>query len=125
MKIQTLYGRRSNETASLRLTLDPECLYAINVQPGGIIDKLSCRVRDRWPLLYIAIISLLLLFLSATIHRESDTLPVIIVTVILSFFFNVTYEACVALCIIGLSAVGVCFSVIFLGSVIEHGIVAR
>ncbi|XP_014487837.1 PREDICTED: GPI inositol-deacylase [Dinoponera quadriceps] len=124
IKIQTLYGR-TNETASLRLTLDPECLYAINVQPGGIIDKISCRVRDRWPLLYIAIVSLLLLFLSARIHRESDTLPAIIVTVVLSFVFNVTYETCIALCIIGISAIGVCFSVIFLGSVIEHGIVAR
>ncbi|EFN88696.1 GPI inositol-deacylase, partial [Harpegnathos saltator] len=124
MKIQTLYGR-PNETASLRLTLDPECLYAIKVRPGGIIDKISCRVRDRWPLLYIAIISLLLLFLSARVHRESDTLPVIIVTVVLSFIFNVTFETCVALCIIGLSAAYVCFSVIFLGSIIKHGILTK
>lgn len=124
MKIQTLYGRL-NETASLKLTLDPECIYAIHVQPGGIIDKISCRVRDRWPLLYIAIISLLLLFLSARIHIESNTMPVIIITVILSFYLNIIYELCVALCIISLSAIGVCFSIIFLGSVIEHGIVAR
>lgn len=123
MKMQTLYGR-SNDTASLRMTLEPECVYMINVQPGGIIDKISCRIRDRWPLLYMAIISLLLLFISIRIHYDSDTLPTIIITVILSFIFNVTYETCIALCIIGISAIGVCLSVIFLGSV-AHGIAVR
>ncbi|XP_032663634.1 GPI inositol-deacylase [Odontomachus brunneus] len=124
MKIQTPY-EHPNQTARLRLTLDPECLYEIYVQPGGIIDKISCRVRDRWPLLYIVIISLLLLFLSARIHLDSDIMTVIIVTIMLSFYLNIIYETYVALCIIGLSAIGVCFAIIFLGSVIEHGIVAR
>ncbi|KAG5343165.1 PGAP1 deacylase, partial [Acromyrmex heyeri] len=123
MKMQTLYGR-SNDTASLRVTLEPECIYMINIQPGGIIDKISCRVRDRWPLLYTTIISLLLLIVSLRVHYNSDVLPTIIITIILSFVFNVTYETCIALCIIGISAVGVCFSVIFLGSV-AHGIAVR
>lgn len=109
--MQTLYRRR-NETASLRLTLDPECSYAINIQPSGIIDKISCRIWDRWPLLYLAIISLLLLFVSIRIH-SSDMLPTVIVTIVLSFFFNVTYEACIALCIISISAIAVCCCVIF------------
>ncbi|KAL6433868.1 hypothetical protein ACFW04_005829 [Cataglyphis niger] len=122
IKMQTLYGRR-NETASLRLTLDPECSYAINIQPGGIIDKISCRIRDRWPLLYLTIISLLLLFVSIRI-RSSDMLPTVIVTIILSFIFNVTYEACIALCIISISAIAVCCCVIFLGSV-AHGIAVK
>lgn len=123
MKMQTLYGR-TNETANLRLTLDPECFYAINIQPGGIIDKISCRVRDRWPLLYMTIVSLLLLFIAVRTHRDSDILPTIVVTAILSVIFNVTYETCIALCIIGISAIGVCCSVIFLGSV-AHGIAVR
>ncbi|XP_070530047.1 GPI inositol-deacylase-like isoform X2 [Cardiocondyla obscurior] len=123
LKIQTLY-RRYNDTASLRLTLEPECIYTVNIQPGGIIDKISCRIRDRWPLLYMAIISLLLLFVSMRIHYNSDTLPTIAVTIILSFVFNVTYEMCIALCIIGISAIGVCCSVVFLGSV-AHGIAVR
>lgn len=123
MKMQTLYGH-FNDTASLRVTLEPECIYMINIQPGGIIDKISCRVRDRWPLLYTAIISLLLLFVSLRIHYSSDMLPTIIITIILSFVFNVTYETCIALCIIGISAIGVCCSVIFLGSV-AHGIAVR
>lgn len=121
MKMQTLYGR-FNDTANLRVTLEPECIYMINIQPGGIIDKISCRIRDRWPLLYIAIISLLLLFISMRVHY--DTLPTIIITIILSFVFNITYEICIALCIIGISAIGVCCSVIFLGSV-AHGIAVR
>lgn len=123
MKMQTLYGR-FNDTASLRITLEPECIYKINIQPGGIVDKVSCRIRDRWPLLYMAIISLLLLFISLRIHYDSDTLPTIITTIILSFVFNVTYETCIALCIIGISAIGICCSVIFLGS-IAHGIAVR
>lgn len=121
--MQTLYGR-SNDTANLRVTLEPECIYMINIQPGGIIDKISCRIRDRWPLLYITIISLLLLFISMRIHYDSDTQPIIIITIILSFVFNITYETCIALCIIGISAIGVCCSVIFLGSV-AHGIAVR
>jgi len=123
MKMQTLYGR-SNDTASLRMTLEPKCIYMINIQPGGIIDKISCRIRDRWSLLYIVIISLLLLFISIRIHYDSDILPTIVITIILSFVFNVTYETCIALCIIGISAIGVCCSVIFLGSVV-HGIAVR
>ncbi|XP_071570586.1 GPI inositol-deacylase isoform X2 [Temnothorax nylanderi] len=123
MKMQTLYGR-SNDTASLRVTLEPECTYMINIQPGGIVDKVSCRIRDRWPLLYMAVMSLLLLFVSRKIHYGSDTLPTIVITIMLSFFFNVTYETCIALCIIGVSAIGVCCSVIFLGSV-THGIAVR
>jgi hypothetical protein len=123
MKIQTLYGRR-NETASLRITLDPSCIYAINIQSAGIIDKISCRIRDRWPLLYITITSLLILLVSIRLHNGSDTLPTIVVTIILSFIFKTTYEICIALCIIGMSAIGVCCSVIFLGS-IAHGITVR
>lgn len=123
MKLQTLYGRR-NETASLRITLDPTCIYGINIQAAGIVDKISCRIRDRWPLLYIAIISLLVLFVSVRMHDASDTLPTIAVTIVLSFIFKVTYEICVALCIIGISAAGVTCSIIFFGSV-AHGIAAR
>lgn len=123
MKMQTLYGR-FNDIASLRVTLDPECVYAINIQPGGIIDKISCRIRDRWPLLYMAVISLLLLFVSMRIHYDSDVLPTIAVTIILSFVFNVIYEICIAFCVISISAIGVCCSVIFLGSV-AHGIAVR
>ncbi|EZA56408.1 hypothetical protein DMN91_009837 [Ooceraea biroi] len=123
MKMQTLYGRR-NETAILRLTLDPTCIYGINIQPAGPVDKISCRIRDRWPLLYITIISLLILFVSLRLHSGSDTLPTVAVTIILSFVFRVTYETCIALCIIGVSAIGVCCSVIFLGSV-AHGVAVR
>ncbi|KYN04079.1 GPI inositol-deacylase, partial [Cyphomyrmex costatus] len=123
MKMQTLYGR-TNATASLKMTLEPECIYMINIQPGGIIDKISCRIRDRWPLLYTAVISLLLLFLSIRIYYKSEMLLMIIITIILSFIFNVAYETCIALCIIGGSAIGVCCSVIFLGS-IAHGIAIR
>lgn len=122
IKMQTLYGRR-NETANLRVTLDPECSYAINIQPGGIIDKISCRIRDRWPLLYITIISLLLLFISMRVH-STDKLQAVIITIILSFIFNITYEACIALCIISISAIVVCCCVIFLGSV-AHGIAVK
>lgn len=121
--MQTLYTHL-NETASLRLTLDPVCFYKINIQLGGIIDKVSCRVRDRWPLVYITIVSLILFIISIRVYPGPDTLPAIIVTIILSFLFNVTYETCIALCIIGISAISVCCSVIFLGSV-AHGIAIR
>ncbi|KAL6261826.1 hypothetical protein P5V15_006911 [Pogonomyrmex californicus] len=118
MKIQTLYGR-PNEIASLRITLEPECIYMINIQPGGIIDKISCRIRDRWPLLYLTVISLLLLFVSIRINY-SDILPMIFVTMILSYVFNVMYETGIAFCIIAISAISVCFSVVFLGSVVQR-----
>lgn len=124
MKIQTLYGR-IDETANLRLTLDPECLYAISAQPGGIVDNISCRVRDRWPLLYIVITSLLLLLLSARIYRLPDFRPTIIVTVALSFTYNVIYEVCVALFIICLLAISVCFFAIFSGSFAKNILLPR
>ncbi|XP_011701617.1 PREDICTED: GPI inositol-deacylase isoform X2 [Wasmannia auropunctata] len=123
MKMQTVC-ERSDDTTSLRVTLDPECIYMISMQPDGIIDKISCRIRDRWPLLYMVIISVLLHLVSIRLQHFSDALPSIVVTIILSFVFNVAYEVCIALCIIIISAIGVCFSVIFLGS-FAHGIAVR
>ncbi|KOC65133.1 GPI inositol-deacylase, partial [Habropoda laboriosa] len=40
MKIQTKY-KYSNVSQNLRITLDPACSYAINIQQGGIIDRIS------------------------------------------------------------------------------------
>lgn len=123
MKMQTP-NRRSDEKANLRLTLDPECSYMIKIQSEGIIDEISCRIRDHWPSLYMAIISLLILLVSIRVHLGSDTVPTIIVTIVLTFLFNVTFEARIAVCIIAIAAVSTCCSVIFFGSV-AHGIAVK
>lgn len=113
MKLQNAREHR-NEMSVLRLTLYPECIYTIKLTSSGIIDRIACRIRDRWPSLYLGIISLILLFVSGRVN-SSDVLPTIIVTIVLSVLFGVIYEICIAVCVISLATIFVCFSVVFLG----------
>ncbi|CAK9833286.1 GPI inositol-deacylase [Anthophora retusa] len=123
MKIQTKY-KYSNISQNLRITLDPACSYAINIQQGGIIDRISCIVRDRWYLLYTTIISLLLLSLSVRINHGLEQTPIIVITVFLSFCYDLMFECLVALAILCVFTIGLCCCVIFLGSV-AHSIAVR
>lgn len=123
MKIQTK-NKYSNISPNLRITLDPACSYVINIQKGGIIDQISCIVRDRWYLLYTTIISLLLLFLSTRINHGHNQTPIIIITIFLSFCYNLIFECLIALAIICVFTIGLCCCIIFFGSV-AHNIAVR
>lgn len=123
MKVQTGY-KYSNVFSKLRITLDPACSYIINIEEGGIIDRISCIVRDRWYLLYTTIISLLLLFLSTRINHGLKQTPIIVITIYLSYCYNLMFECLVALAIVCVFTVGLCCSIIFLGSV-AHSIAVR
>ncbi|XP_034175717.1 GPI inositol-deacylase [Osmia lignaria lignaria] len=123
LKVQTKYDS-SNISASLRITLDPACLYEINIRESGIIDQISCIVRDRWYLLYTTIISLLLVFLSIRINPGHEQIPVILITIFFSFYYNLVLESLVATAILCALTIGVCCSIIFLGSV-AHSIAVR
>ncbi|XP_060811024.1 GPI inositol-deacylase isoform X1 [Bombus pascuorum] len=123
MKVQTGY-KYSNVFPKLRITLDPACSYIINIEEGGIIDRISCIVRDRWYLLYTTIISLLLLFLSTRINHGLEPTPIIVITIYLSYCYNLMFECLVALAIVCIFTIGLCCSIIFLGSV-AHSIAVR
>lgn len=123
MKIQTK-NKNSNISPNLRITLDPACSYVINIQKGGIVDQISCIVRDRWYLLYTTIISLLLLFLSTRINHGHNQTPIIIITIFLSFCYNLMFECLIALAIICVFTIGLCCCIIFFGSV-AHNIAVR
>ncbi|XP_012138951.2 GPI inositol-deacylase isoform X2 [Megachile rotundata] len=123
LKIQTRHDT-SNVSANLRITLDPACLYTINIQESGIIDKISCIVRDRWYLLYTTIISLLLIFLSIKTNHDNEQIPIVLITIFFSFYYNLIFESLVSMAIICVFIIGLCCSVIFLGSV-AHSIAVR
>lgn len=123
MKIQTRY-KYSNILPNLRITLDPACSYVINIQEGGIIDRISCIVRDRWYLLYTTVVSLLLLFLSTRINHGLKQTPIIVITILFSIYYNLIFECLIALAIICVFTIGLCCSIIFLGSV-AHSIAVR
>ncbi|KAK9296931.1 hypothetical protein QLX08_009191 [Tetragonisca angustula] len=123
MKVQIKH-KYSNVSPHLRITLDPACSYIINIQEAGIIDRISCIVRDRWYLLYTTIISLLLLFLSTRINHGLKQTPIIVITVFLSYYYNLMFECLVALAIVCIFTIGLCCSIIFLGSV-AHNIAVR
>ncbi|XP_031831739.1 GPI inositol-deacylase isoform X2 [Nomia melanderi] len=123
MKMQTRY-KYSNDSPYLKLTLDPACSYTIDIQEGSIIDKISCIVRDRWYLLYTTIISLLLIFLSIRINHGRERLPTIVITILLSYYYDLIFECLIALAILCVITIGLCCSIIFLGSV-AHGIAVR
>ncbi|KAF7408574.1 hypothetical protein HZH66_003111 [Vespula vulgaris] len=103
MKVQTHYNYNTNSSAILRMTLEPKCAYKFNIKEGGIIDQISCLVRDRC---------------------DKNMTPSLIVTMALCIYFGLVFESCVALSIICLFAIGTCCSVIFLGS-LAHGIAVR
>ncbi|XP_035717908.1 GPI inositol-deacylase-like isoform X1 [Vespa mandarinia] len=124
MKVQTHYNYDTNVSAILRLTLEQKCAYKFNIKEGGIIDQISCLVRDRWSILHIIIISLLLIIISLRIDSDKNVIPPLIVTMALCIYFGLVFESCVALTIICLFAIGTCCSVIFLGS-LAHGIAVR
>lgn len=123
MKVQIKH-KYSNVSPNLRITLDPVCSYIINIQEAGIIDRISCIVRDRWYLLYTTIISLLLLFLSTRINHGLKQTPIIVITVFLSYYYDLMFECLVALAIVCIFTIGLCCSIIFLGSV-AHNIAVR
>lgn len=123
MKVQTA-DKHSDATPSLRITLDSACSYEINIQESGVIDQLSCIVRDRWHLLYTTIISILLVFLSIKINHGREKLPTIAVTIILSYYYGLMLECLVALAILCVFTIALCCSIIFLGSV-AHSIAVR
>ncbi|XP_076646115.1 GPI inositol-deacylase isoform X2 [Halictus rubicundus] len=123
MKIQTNY-KHSNVSSYLRLTLNQACSYTLNIQEGGIIDQLSVIVRDRWYLLYTTIISLLLVLLSIRINQGREQLPIIVVTVFLSYYYGLLFECLVATALLCVFTIGLCCSILFLASV-AHGIAVR
>ncbi|XP_078034051.1 GPI inositol-deacylase isoform X2 [Augochlora pura] len=123
MKIQTNY-KQFNVSPYLRLTLNPACSYKFNIQEGGIIDRISIIIRERWYLLYTTIVSLLLLLLSMRINQNREQLPTIVVTIFLSYYHGLIYECLIAMAILSAFTIGLCCSIIFLGSV-AHGIAVR
>ncbi|KAG7202383.1 hypothetical protein KM043_018700 [Ampulex compressa] len=94
-KVQTGFGN-SYSFPILRITLDPECLYVINIKEGSIIDQLSCI----------------------------ENTPIIVVTAILSIYHGLFFDCCIALAILFVFSVALCASIIFLGSV-AHSIAVR
>lgn len=124
MRVQTKSKYSDQVFPSLRITLDPACSYMIDVRKGGIIDRISCIVRDRWHLLYTTAVSLLLLILSTRINEGHEGTPILAITVCLSFCYELMFECLVALAIICVFTIGLCCSVIFLGSV-AHSVAVR
>lgn len=123
MKIQSR-DKHFDTSPSLRITLDPACSYTINIQESGIIDQISCIVRDRWHLLYTTIISLLLVFLSIKINHGHEQTPIIMVTIFLAYYHGLMFECLIALAVLSVFTIGLCCCIIFLGSVV-HSIAVR
>lgn len=113
-----------NQSQLLRFSLDPTCSYTFSINSGSLIDNISCMVRDRWPMMHIIVMSLILLLISMRIDCKKEKFPVLLTTVILSIYFGNILETCVATSIIFIFATTTCITVIFSGS-IAHGIAVR
>ncbi|XP_012276189.1 GPI inositol-deacylase [Orussus abietinus] len=123
LKLQTIYGRE-NVTASLRVTLDPNCLYSFRVQEAGLVERIACAVRDRWPALYTTIIGLLLVVIGTRVDHCREGLLVAAVTATLCLTLGIGLESIVAFAALHTMAVGTCCCVIFFGSV-AHNVAIR
>lgn len=132
MKLQTASSQQmvKSQSAELRLSLDPLCTYSISVQRGSLIERLACKVKDRWTLIYPVTIGLLLLSIGQRIDSQNEdrisVLAIVVITVIICLINNpfLIVECCVGMAVLHIMAVGVCCSVVFFGSV-AHNIAVR
>ncbi|XP_012268324.2 GPI inositol-deacylase isoform X1 [Athalia rosae] len=126
-KLQTRNTAKDNvpgiKSPILRFTLDPECVYTIELWHGSLMETVASAVRYRWPNLYGIIVGLLLLILAKYIDGELKLVNSAIVTTItcaLCLGLGIGLEALVALGIIHVCAAVVCCTVILLGSTVYN-----
>ncbi|XP_008210404.2 GPI inositol-deacylase [Nasonia vitripennis] len=132
LKLQTVHSQRlrmmKQQSAELKLSLDPACSYNIHVQRANLVERIACMVRDRWTFIYPIIIGLLLLSIGQRIdfYNEDRTsiLAITIITIILTASLNLVLECCVGIAILHILAIAVCCCVVFFGSV-AHNIAVR
>ncbi|XP_066603926.1 GPI inositol-deacylase [Prorops nasuta] len=118
-RLQTIYGFK-NETALLRITVSAGCTCNFIIHRNTIIDQLSCVIRDRWPILYSVIISILLLTISITIDHKRSQKPTLIVTLALSIMFNTIIESFAVITFLCILSVLTCCAVVCFGSVARN-----
>lgn len=121
LKIQQRMGR-TTESPLLKITTDPTCSYKLKVTRAGIIDQMSLRVRDHWPILYQMSIALLLMMIS--LMTSPNPIWQLGITLLLCMFCQTTVEFFVSIFLLSGFAVYLCCSVMFLGSV-AHNFAAR
>ncbi|KAJ8679258.1 hypothetical protein QAD02_015045 [Eretmocerus hayati] len=132
IKLLTVHSQRlrlmKSLNAELRLTLDPECSYKIQVQRGNLIERIACLVRDRWTFIYPISVGFLLLCIGQRIDAinqdETSVSAIAVITLVLCLSLNLFIECCVSIAILHIAAIGVCCCVIFFGSV-AHNIAVR
>lgn len=120
-----MYLTRKNENTVLRMSLGAEYSYRITVRRAGLVDRVACSVRDRWATLYPIIISLCLLGISMRLDNSPRSMAITVAIFIAgAASLDSLFETFVALGLLHVVAVTVCFLTIFSGTV-AHNITAR
>ncbi|XP_015606892.1 GPI inositol-deacylase [Cephus cinctus] len=123
MRLQTAH-KMSNVTPILRMTLDPMCSYTFDIQRSGLIERVLCLVRDRWPILYTVIVSLLILAIGIRVDHGQKGVKITTVTMIFGVYLGIGLEMAVAWTVLFVLTTATCVAVILFGSV-AHSVAIR
>ncbi|XP_011310677.1 GPI inositol-deacylase [Fopius arisanus] len=122
---ENVFRIQTSATAIVKLTLEPQCYYEIEISQGGIIDRMAMHVKDRWNRLYLVLMSLCLLIISTRIDEERKGTEIMYLVTILGVILqNLTLEFITSLGFLYLFALSTCSTVIFSGSLV-HNFAAR
>lgn len=107
-----------NNSVWFRVTVDTPCEFTFEIKEASTVEQMSVLVRDRWPVLYQ--VSIALLILSISLKIDSDRFTTVGITVFVTCAaMEVHVECCVMTFLLHMMAVGICCSVIFLGSIVH------
>ena len=102
----------------LRMSLEPEYSYRMVIRRAGIVERVACSVRDRWPTLYPIIVGLSLLAIASRIDNAPRKTAIIVAFTFLgAIWLDFLLELFVAVGLLHVYAFTVCCLVVFLGSV--------
>ena len=124
LQLQTKSIKQNSGVPELRLTLDSTCSYSFNTRRASLVERVSILVRDRWTIFYPISIAFLLLTVAVKYDANRDSFLTLGITVILCISLGIIFESCVSCISLHLLAIGMCCSVIFLGSVV-HNVAVR
>lgn len=115
----------TRNTATLRISLAPEYSYRVVIRRAGIVERVACAVRNRWPTLYPIILALCMLGIATRIDNSPlRTTTTIAITLLGAISLDFLLETFVALGLLHVFAVTTCSLVVFFGSVV-HKVAAR
>lgn len=111
---------QTKNSAELRFISNPSVKFEIKIGQAGLIDRLSCHIRDHWFRLHPVLVSFSLLLIGIRMDTTISSTVTIIITATASIILDLEIECLVAIGILCFFTLTTCFGVVFFGSIIHN-----